>query len=416
MFAAVDWSKTRAYALGLNGVFLNLSGREAHGIVSPADAEGLQAELIQGLSDWRDPQDGARPIRRVSRAQDLYHGAAIASAPDLVIGYDRGYRASWQTSLGGVPATLIDDNLQAWSGDHCVASELVPGHPADLVPVAGTGRGHRGRRRAGACRSDARLEGRAVKPGWLDHPAPLLEVLDGALAHVLPDAARVLVCGLLVSYVGMRLYARSSNQRRLRAVSRLTRQVRRRLMDPDIAFADLIAASRRSIALSLRHLALVLLPSLLAMLPLLLVMPWLSNHFGAQPPRHGTMLTWCVSPVADAGRVRIGDGMPDATGCTRRAWPGPDRPMAITLDGDTVAQAPWRGGSDVLHARRWWNRLIGNPAGELPERAGDVMVHANFPARSLLPFGPAWLGHWLALFIAPGLIAGFYWRWRWKLV
>ena len=253
-----------------------------------------------------------------------------------------------------------------------------------------------------------------MKPGWLDWPAPLFDLIDRALASAMPDVLRVILYGLGVSYLGMVMYARLSNQPRLRAVKRLTRRVRSHLHDPDIEFSALLAASRRSLALSLRHLGLVLLPSLVTLLPLLFVLPWLSNRFGSELPEPGTTLTWCVLPVERAAEVRIGDAMPDAQGCARAPWP--EQPTPITWRGDTIATAPWAGASGVLHARRGWNRLIGNPAGELPDNVGDLEIHVDLPAPSLLPVGPAWLGQWLVWFLAPGLVAGFYWRWRWQLV
>ncbi len=147
LFASVDWSRTRAYALGLNGIFINRSGREAKGIVDDANAELLVDELSAQLLNWRDDAgDGTAVIARVAGANEIYRGAAAADAPDLVIGYARGYRASWQTSLGGVPEGLLEDNRQLWSGDHCVAAELVPGvlltsfalaHPVSAIADVG---------------------------------------------------------------------------------------------------------------------------------------------------------------------------------------------------------------------------------------------------------------------------------------
>jgi predicted AlkP superfamily phosphohydrolase/phosphomutase len=126
LFAAVDWSRSRAYALGLNSLFLNRSGREAQGIVAAADADALKREMIAALLQWRD-DDGTPVISAMHDAAAIYHGDAAREAPDLVVGYAAGYRASWQTTLGGVPATLLEDNRQNWSGDHCIDAALVPG-------------------------------------------------------------------------------------------------------------------------------------------------------------------------------------------------------------------------------------------------------------------------------------------------
>jgi predicted AlkP superfamily phosphohydrolase/phosphomutase len=126
VFADVDWSQSRAYALGLNGVFVNRTGREASGIVGDSQASQVKEEISDGLLALRDRQD--QPvIRRVFDGAKLYAGNANGDAPDLVIGYHRGYRASWQTALGGAPGNLLEPNGQKWSGDHCIDPYLVPG-------------------------------------------------------------------------------------------------------------------------------------------------------------------------------------------------------------------------------------------------------------------------------------------------
>ncbi|HSX59753.1 MAG TPA: alkaline phosphatase family protein [Tahibacter sp.] len=127
LFASVDWSKTRAYALGLNGIYVNRRGREPQGIVADADAAGLKQELAAALAALRDPADQAAVVLEVSDAAAIYSAAQRDTAPDLQVGYAPGYRASWQTSLGAIPASLIEDNRQFWSGDHCIAPQAVPG-------------------------------------------------------------------------------------------------------------------------------------------------------------------------------------------------------------------------------------------------------------------------------------------------
>ncbi|MGH9539406.1 MAG: alkaline phosphatase family protein, partial [Terriglobales bacterium] len=127
-FATVDWSRTRAYGLGLNGLYLNLRGRERDGIVEPgAQANGLLAEIKEKLLGVRDPQNNLAAITRVDRASEVYQGPYAAQGPDLLVGYNRGYRAGWQTILGNFPAEVFEDNSNPWSGDHCMDYTLVPG-------------------------------------------------------------------------------------------------------------------------------------------------------------------------------------------------------------------------------------------------------------------------------------------------
>ena len=122
-----DWSRTRAYGLGINGLYLNLKGRERDGVVEPGDEqERLTRQLIARLQAVRD-FNGQPVVRKVYRADEIYSGQATALAPDLVIGYARGYRASWDTCLGDLSEEVLDDNLSAWSADHCADALEVPG-------------------------------------------------------------------------------------------------------------------------------------------------------------------------------------------------------------------------------------------------------------------------------------------------
>jgi len=126
--ATVDWSKTRAYAQGLAGIFLNLEGREAQGIVRRGDeADALREELCGKLSGLVDPRTRAVAINRAYNTRKCYHGPYTAEAPDIVCGYNEGYRVSWEAAVGDVTDAVFHDNLKAWSGDHCVDPRIVPG-------------------------------------------------------------------------------------------------------------------------------------------------------------------------------------------------------------------------------------------------------------------------------------------------
>jgi predicted AlkP superfamily phosphohydrolase/phosphomutase len=127
-FADVDWSQTRAYGFGLNGLYLNLRGRERNGIVEPgAEADALMAELRSKLLAVTDPQTNLPVITRMDLAKEVYQGPYSQSGPDMLVGYNRGYRAGWNTILGAFPPDILEDNTNPWSGDHCMDYTLVPG-------------------------------------------------------------------------------------------------------------------------------------------------------------------------------------------------------------------------------------------------------------------------------------------------
>jgi predicted AlkP superfamily phosphohydrolase/phosphomutase len=124
----VDWPATRAYCLGLTGMFLNIEGREASGSVPPgAEATQLKAEIIGKLNGLRDAARNEVGIREVFDTSSLYAGPYLENAPDLLIGYNAGYRTSWDCATGVVDGPVFEDNVKAWSGDHCIDPRLVPG-------------------------------------------------------------------------------------------------------------------------------------------------------------------------------------------------------------------------------------------------------------------------------------------------
>jgi predicted AlkP superfamily phosphohydrolase/phosphomutase len=127
-FEAVDWSRTKAFSLGLTGMFINRKGREASGIVAEgAEYKALKEELIAKLKALVDPQTGKRCILDVFAAADVFDGPYRFDAPDLILGYDGGYRNSWDCATGAVPKETFSDNTKSWSGDHCVDPRIVPG-------------------------------------------------------------------------------------------------------------------------------------------------------------------------------------------------------------------------------------------------------------------------------------------------
>jgi predicted AlkP superfamily phosphohydrolase/phosphomutase len=126
-FRGVDWSRTRAYALGLGGIYLNRRLREGEGILSAEDAESTAAEIQAALPGLRDPATGGLSVRGVRRREEIYTGPFAADAPDLLALFERGYRASWTTGLGGIGDGVLEDNTRRWGGDHIVDPVLVPG-------------------------------------------------------------------------------------------------------------------------------------------------------------------------------------------------------------------------------------------------------------------------------------------------
>jgi predicted AlkP superfamily phosphohydrolase/phosphomutase len=127
MLRNVDWSRTKAYALGLGSVYFNRAGREEQGIVDRDEARQLEMSIAAGLTQLRDPERGAMAVRGVSTRGELYRGPYADESPDMVVRFAAGYRVSWSAAMGGIARGQFEDNVKRWSGDHIIDPALVPG-------------------------------------------------------------------------------------------------------------------------------------------------------------------------------------------------------------------------------------------------------------------------------------------------
>ncbi len=136
-FVNVDWSKTKAYALGLGQVYVNLAGREAKGIVKPgAEYRQVTAAIRAGLEAFVDPVTGEKPVAHVFTRDEAYGVYDPELIPDLIPSNNDGFRVGWQDSLGGIAKEVVEDNTEIWSGDHCsVYPPLVEGILFSNLPL-----------------------------------------------------------------------------------------------------------------------------------------------------------------------------------------------------------------------------------------------------------------------------------------
>jgi len=124
-FTGVNWERTAAYSVGINAVYLNLQGREKFGVISESQSKTILAQIKKGLLDLRDPKNGRKTVSKI-RLVSPQVKQLNSFAPDLIIGWNQGYRTAWNSILGGFSENVIFDNMDKWSGDHCIDPDLVP--------------------------------------------------------------------------------------------------------------------------------------------------------------------------------------------------------------------------------------------------------------------------------------------------
>lgn len=123
----IDWSKTAAYGIGFNGLYMNRVGREDQGLLSDSEAQRVANRIAGELEAIRDSETGERPIHRVYRREEFYTGEFTPDSPELLVGYTPGYRSSSASVVGDSGREVLNLNPWAWAGDHSMAHELVPG-------------------------------------------------------------------------------------------------------------------------------------------------------------------------------------------------------------------------------------------------------------------------------------------------
>jgi predicted AlkP superfamily phosphohydrolase/phosphomutase len=121
-----DWPASKAYALGLNGFYLNLKGREREGAVAPGERRRLLEEIKAKLEMLVDPKNGEKVVSCAYISEDNFSKNHIDRAPDIILGFNRGFRISDESALGSLSREIISDNMGWWSGDHCVDPRKVP--------------------------------------------------------------------------------------------------------------------------------------------------------------------------------------------------------------------------------------------------------------------------------------------------
>jgi predicted AlkP superfamily phosphohydrolase/phosphomutase len=128
LFQAVDWKNTYAYSLGFGSIYINMKGREKYGIIEPGnDTRSVIKKLTSDLKRLKDYERDSAAIKDLYISQEIYSGRLADRAPDIIVGFNEGYRTSWQSALGGAPEQVFIDNENKWSGDHIVDPSIVPG-------------------------------------------------------------------------------------------------------------------------------------------------------------------------------------------------------------------------------------------------------------------------------------------------
>lgn len=231
-------------------------------------------------------------------------------------------------------------------------------------------------------------------------PFAVLDLLDGIMERVAPSLLRLIVWAALGGGLSMGLYALLSAQEKIARISGEAATARRELAAYDQDFKGVWRLAGRSVSLSLRHLGLAAVPALVAGLPLVLLMTWLSTAYGHRFPAPGTWVTIEASPSHGGVQCVPEPCLVLRDGIWQLQWPAREHKVQV-LDARAreIAELPPAAPITLLHKRRWWNVVLGNPAGYIPDDVLVDQVQIGLPVNEYLSFGPPWMRSWQVVFV-----------------
>lgn len=261
--------------------------------------------------------------------------------------------------------------------------------------------------------------------GLLDWPGLVFDLINQPLVAVLPEPVVLAFWALVSSWLTMAVYRRFSNQEEMAALKPQVKAVQKKLSSYDGEFSGLLPLIRENFRLSGRHIMLALGPALLAGVPVLFVLVWISNAYGVIMPPGGTPVE--VSAISADGAAPSDWQWQDATAETlpsadapgqawMLSWPAPESAATlVTASGEKVIELPPEQPAPVVHQRKWWNTLIGNPAGYLEAGNPADAVYLGLPKKQMLPIGPGWMRGWEFLYFVLLIIGSLGLKLVWRL-
>jgi hypothetical protein len=241
--------------------------------------------------------------------------------------------------------------------------------------------------------------------GLLDLPAPILDAIDGALGFALPPLLRLLLWGVVAGWLTMLLYRRLSNQERIGRLKAEQKAQQKLIAEFDGEFSDLMPLIRKTLGTGFRQLGLAIGPALLATVPVLFLVVWVAGEFAYELPAPGAAIRFEAEPAAGDIAFEPPAAAVAAEGGWTVAWPDADAEVLLTGGERILLRLPLQEPVPVIHDRRWWNFLMANPLGYLPDDLAARAVHIGLPERRYLSFGPDWLRGWMFSFFLPFLLS-----------
>jgi len=243
--------------------------------------------------------------------------------------------------------------------------------------------------------------------GLFDLPAPIFNIIDGALAMMMPPMLRLVFWGILAGWISMVVYRQLSNQEKIGGLKALQKEQQKNIAEFDGEFSELLPLIRHTLALGLRQMGFALGPALLATVPVVFIVIWVAGEFGHVFPTAESEVFLSIEPAgsdinwSSATRVRVNE-----SGWVVN-WPSQGQSLTMSEGQQPLLVLPLERAIPVIHKKRWWNLLMANPLGYLPKDGNTDVVYFDLPEAIIIGSGPVWLRGWMFSFFMSFLLSSF---------
>lgn len=241
--------------------------------------------------------------------------------------------------------------------------------------------------------------------GLFDLPAPLFSAVDGVLGMALPPVLRLVIWGILAGWLTMVVYRRLSNQEKIGELKAQQKIQQKIIAEFDGEFQELMPLIRHTLALGFRQLGLALGPALLATIPILFIVIWVAGEFGFETPVAGSEVLLSAEPASNdihwssATEVKITE---DGWAVN---WPAEGQSLTMTDGRQPLLVLPLEHNIPIIHKKKWWNLLMANPIGYLPDDGKTEVIRIALPEPVMIGAGPSWIRGWMFSFFVTFLLS-----------
>jgi len=241
--------------------------------------------------------------------------------------------------------------------------------------------------------------------GVFDLPAPLFDSIDGALAMAMPPLLRLVLWGIFAGWLTIIVYRRFSDQEKIAELKALQKEQQKNIAEFDGEFSELLPLVRHTLAVGIKQLGLALGPALLATVPVLFIVIWVAGEYGYVTPVDGSEVLVSVEPAGNPIQWSSTKDIRIVENGWLIKWPSPGQPLTILEGQQPLLVLPLEHDIPIIHKKRWWNLLMANPLGYLPEDAKTDVIHIGLPETVIIAAGPDWMRGWMFSFFSAFLLS-----------